>query len=92
MIDYLAVYDIADPRRLRRVAKLMQSYGERVQKSVFECKLSRRDFLQMLRQAKTMLEPDADDVRFYPLFDQAREKQTILGTAARETPQNAYFA
>lgn len=37
---HLIAYDIADPRRLRRVIKIMESYGERLQYSVFLCDLS----------------------------------------------------
>ena len=38
----LVTYDIADPRRLRRVAKVSEGFGRRVQKSVFECELDER--------------------------------------------------
>jgi CRISPR-associated protein Cas2 len=37
---YLIAYDISDPRRLRRVIKVMESYGQRLQYSVFLCDLS----------------------------------------------------
>jgi len=33
---FLVIYDIREPRRLQRIAKLMEEYGLRVQKSVFE--------------------------------------------------------
>lgn len=37
---YLIAYDIADPKRLRRVISLMEGVGERLQYSVFLCDLS----------------------------------------------------
>jgi CRISPR-associated protein Cas2 len=37
---HLIAYDIAEPRRLRRVIKIMESYGQRLQYSVFLCDLS----------------------------------------------------
>lgn len=37
---YLTAYDIADPKRLRKVCKAMEGYGERLQYSVFVCDLS----------------------------------------------------
>ncbi|MGH3906970.1 MAG: CRISPR-associated endonuclease Cas2 [Pseudonocardiaceae bacterium] len=37
---YLMAYDIADPKRLRRVCSLMEDHGERLQYSVFLCDLS----------------------------------------------------
>lgn len=39
---YLVAYDIADSSRWRRVFKLMKGYGEWLQLSVFQCRLSRR--------------------------------------------------
>ena len=36
---WIVLYDIRNPRRLRRVARLMEGYGQRVQHSVFECDL-----------------------------------------------------
>ena len=37
---YIVVYDISCPRRWRRVFRLMNGYGEWVQLSVFQCRLS----------------------------------------------------
>lgn len=37
---YLIAYDISDPKRLRRVLKVMEAVGERLQYSVFLCDLS----------------------------------------------------
>lgn len=37
---HLIAYDIADPRRLRRVCAIMEGYGERLQYSVFLCDLT----------------------------------------------------
>ena len=34
---YLVVYDISNEKRLRRIARILQRYGRRVQESVFEC-------------------------------------------------------
>lgn len=78
-MDYLVVYDISDPKRLRRIAKAMESYGNRVQKSVFECNLSDNGFKALTRWANELLCPDVDSVRFYPLPGKSRLQQTILG-------------
>ena len=37
---YIVAYDIADQRRWRRVFKTMHGYGEWLQLSVFQCRLS----------------------------------------------------
>lgn len=35
----IIAYDIADPKRLARVARVCEDYGVRVQYSLFECRL-----------------------------------------------------
>ncbi len=44
---YIVTYDIAAPRRWRRVFRLMEGYGEWVQLSVFQCRLSRRRQIEL---------------------------------------------
>src|ERR1700726_3568721 len=44
---YVVAYDIADPRRWRRVFRLMNGYGEWLQLSVFQCRLSQRRRIEL---------------------------------------------
>lgn len=46
---YLVTYDIRDPKRWRKVFRLMNGYGEWLQLSVFQCRLSRRRHAEMLQ-------------------------------------------
>ncbi len=39
--DYVVIYDISSNRERRWVDKCLKGYGFRVQKSVFECRLTR---------------------------------------------------
>jgi CRISPR-associated protein Cas2 len=39
-MKYVVAYDIADDGRRNRVARFLEGWGRRVQKSVFECELS----------------------------------------------------
>jgi CRISPR-associated protein Cas2 len=45
---YIVAYDIADQRRWRRIFKLMKGYGEWVQLSVFQCRLTRRQHAELI--------------------------------------------
>jgi CRISPR-associated protein Cas2 len=47
---YIVAYDIAAPRRWRKVFRIMEGYGEWVQLSVFQCRLTRRRQIE-LKQA-----------------------------------------
>lgn len=78
-MDYLVVYDIADPRRLRRVAKKVEKFGVRVQKSVFECFLDHRRRHELEEESQKIMDRAEDSMRIYPLLAKSREKQCILG-------------
>ena len=41
---WLVCYDVRDPKRLRKAAKHMEGYGERMQYSVFRCWLNPREY------------------------------------------------
>lgn len=45
---YIVTYDISDQKRWRRVFKLMNGYGEWLQLSVFQCRLSRRRHAELV--------------------------------------------
>ena len=60
-------YDIVDDKKRLRIAKLMKNYGERVQKSVFECNLDERRLLKMKQDIEKIIDWEEDSVRFYTL-------------------------
>ncbi|MGD1932545.1 MAG: CRISPR-associated endonuclease Cas2 [Leptolyngbyaceae cyanobacterium] len=82
---YLVCYDVVLDRRRNKVAHLLEGYGMRVQKSVFECVLNadQRDLLQ--RKLSRYIKPEEDQVRFYPLSPRYRKKVLVLG----QQPQRA---
>lgn len=78
---YLICYDIVHDRRRDRVSRLLEGYGLRVQKSVFECVLTpdQYELLQKRLQTKRYLHPTEDQIRFYPLSPRHRQLVLILG-------------
>ena len=64
---YLIAYDIAAPRRLRRVAAICLDYGFRVEHSVFECELSADLFETMWLELQGVIRSDEDALLAYPL-------------------------
>lgn len=65
---HLITYDVRDDRRLRRVARLLEGYGERLQYSVFRCHLGTVE-LQRLRWDLTRLMAEEDDLLIIPVCD-----------------------
>ncbi len=63
----LVCYDITEPRRLARVAKVCLAYGERVQKSVFECHLSQRQLNELIGKLVPLIDQRVDYLRVYKI-------------------------
>jgi CRISPR-associated protein Cas2 len=62
-VTFLVVaYDVRDRRRLRRVAKMMEQYGSRVQRSVFECRLGKERMLCLFADIKRVINRRQDKV------------------------------
>jgi CRISPR-associated protein Cas2 len=61
-------------RRLRRVARACEDYGQRVQKSVFECVLRERDWVILKARLLAECDPSKDSLRFYFLDEETRRR------------------
>lgn len=44
---YIVVYDISDPKRWRRIFRLLKGYGEWLQLSVFQCRLGGKQIAEL---------------------------------------------
>ena len=76
---YLIAYDIADDRRLHRIAKLMEGYGVRVQKSIFESALSETELKELKWRTLQLLDPVEDGVKFFKLCERCQQKTGVIG-------------
>ncbi len=56
-------------RRLRRVAKVCEGIGQRVQKSVFECQVDLMQMEDLERRLLAEIEPAEDNLRLYRMPD-----------------------
>lgn len=68
----LVTYDVATAtregkRRLSRVAKACEDYGQRVQNSVFECKVDPAQWAALQRRLLDLIDPAEDSLRYYYL-------------------------
>ena len=80
-MHYLIVTDIADPRRLRRAARICERWGERVQHSVYLMSLNDGELLRLQTAMRKILHHGEDSARYYPLcgMDLARSFGEGLG-------------
>jgi CRISPR-associated protein Cas2 len=63
----LVSYDISDDRRRTRLAETLKDFGQRVQYSVFECRLDPDQLGQLRRRVLREIDQERDNVRFYRL-------------------------
>ena len=80
----LVSYDVStvDPngqRRLRRVAKACQNYGQRVQYSVFECIVDPAQWAVLRQRLINEIDPKSDSLRFYFLGSNWRRRVEHVG-------------
>ena len=59
---YLVTYDISDPKRWRRIFKLMKGYGHWLQLSVFQCRLTARRRAEMTIRLEESMKPSEDHI------------------------------
>lgn len=79
----LAAYDIADPRRLFRVAQAMEDHGARVQLSVFELDITPGKLEQLQSRVLSILDINVDGVKYYPLCESCAQQVVVLGRTAK---------
>lgn len=69
---YVVCYDVdtsnkEGQKRLRKIAKLCENYGQRVQNSVFECELDGGHYALFKAQLIEIIKPKEDSLRLYNL-------------------------
>lgn len=88
----LVSYDVntenaAGRRRLRRIAKVCEDWGIRVQNSVFECNVDHAQWVALKAQLLAICEPSVDSLRFYNLGNNYSGKTEHHGAKQTIDPQ-----
>lgn len=87
----LIAYDITDPKRLHKVAKLCEDYGVRVQLSVFECRLEATRFEQFWSGLNAILDTATDRAVAYPVCVRCAGEIRDAGKMVHNETVVAYF-
>lgn len=87
----LITYDVntenaAGRKRLRQIAKQCVNYGQRVQNSVFECKLDAAQCRALQAKLCAIMDPEYDSLRFYNLGNSYSGRVEHFGTKAGYDP------
>ncbi len=87
-MNYLICYDITDPRRLKRTAKILESYGIRVQYSFFELSISSEKLEILISAIKQEIDLEQDKLYLYPICDGCKKRIQIEGTGEMLSLEN----
>jgi CRISPR-associated protein Cas2 len=93
----LVTYDVdtstaAGRKRLRLVAKQCVNFGQRVQKSVFECLLDPVQLKELRHRLESIIDLDADSLRFYYLGDNWKRRVDHVGAGGGYDPEGVLLS
>ena len=79
-------YDIPDDKRRTKVHKMLKSYGQWMQYSIFECAdLTDTQYAKLRSRLDRLIDPQTDSVRFYFLCACCQNKvERVGGEALRD--------
>lgn len=83
---YLVIsYDISDDKRRTKIHKVLKSYGQWMQFSVFECTVTETQYAKLRLRLSKLIKPEQDSIRFYTLCACCYGKvERIGGEAVRD--------
>ncbi|RYL95846.1 CRISPR-associated endonuclease Cas2 [Sporolactobacillus sp. THM7-4] len=81
LITYdVSTVSVSGQKRLRKVAKVCQNYGQRVQNSVFECIVDSTQLATLKVEISNIIDENLDSLRFYNLGNNYKNKVEHIGT------------
>lgn len=82
-------YDIKDDKRRGKIFKILKNFGQWVQFSVFECDITKVDYLKMRDRLETQISAEeGDSIRLYFLCESDVEKIERIG-GVQPLPESA---
>ncbi len=72
-------YDIVEDKKRTKLAKTLLNFGTRVQYSVFECNLNKKQLQEMKKQALKFVDEKKDSLRIYRLCDECSKVIESVG-------------
>ncbi len=89
----LIVFDVANPKRLRLIAKHLEGVARRVQKSVFESNwLTETRLANLQEELSELMDPEEDDLRYYRLCNACSERIVHEGCGVGLLPEQRPFS
>lgn len=81
---YIAVYDIASPKRLPKVLKVFRRYLFWIQNSSFEGELTENQHRQLKKDLKQVIKKDEDSILFFWVENKKYISKEVYGKEKNE--------
>jgi CRISPR-associated protein Cas2 len=72
-------YDVPEDKRRTQIHKVLKSYGQWMQFSVFECNLTETEYAKLRVRLQKLIKPEQDSIRFYTLCTCCQGKVERIG-------------
>lgn len=79
--------DYEGKKRLRKVAKICENYGQRVQNSVFECIVDQAQRLELCHKLEKIIDTEKDSLRYYQLGNNWKNRVEHVGAKVTFDPE-----
>jgi len=83
---FLVCYDIADPKRLREVHRVVSGHGQRIQYSVYRCALTAAQRVRLKAKLGRLIHEKEDQVLFVEIGPTGG-RQVLLETMGLALPE-----
>lgn len=76
---FIITYDITKNKIRRKVSKILEDYGVRVQYSVFESDMNEKELNKVIVYLKKIIDTTTDNIKFYDLCGKCETKTLSIG-------------
>ena len=90
-MKYIVCYDIANPKRLNKVAKELNSRGYRLQKSFFSCDLTDSEYIDLVNFILEIIDMKTDRIAVYRICEKCISGGVYIGCNASEFFDKEYL-
>lgn len=92
MQHLVIVYDIVNDKRRRIIGDILEGFGKRVNRSVFECRVKTIASRKKLEKAlNAELDPKTDSLRIYAVCSSCIERSSVIGDEPYPFQEDAIY-
>ena len=88
---YLIAYDISNTKRRNRIADKLSEYGERINLSVFECRLTPAQYSDIKNYLVEQINEKTDRIKIYPIYKNCYAKSITIGKQSGESSETKFL-